>query len=564
MFRNENYTQADSKQPEWPDPQPLPDNLPSIDALAKLSPIQYDQRRKSVAKELGIRVSVLDQQVTAKRLSDNPQNLGKPKSGQPVNLDSPEPWHEPVDGATLLNALQDTFKRFVMLPPGGYETAALWVMHTYCLDAAYTSPIMGITSPQKRCGKTTLVNIFAALAKRTIPTGNISPASLYRSIECWQPTLLIDEADTFLKNNDELRGVINSGHTRASAFIIRSEGEDHEPRCFSTWAAKAIALIGSLPPTLHDRAIVICMERKPVDEKLERFRPDKMSFSDLRRMAARWAMDNMDRLAEMDPTMSENLNDRAADNWRPLVAIADCSGNEWPMLARQAIQNLATHDDEDEDAKVQLLSDINTIFNENRSVQIEKDDRRICTRDLIDALVEMEHRPWSEWKNGYPITPYQIARLLKPFRIKPRKIKFSNTALQGYSLNDFQNIFSLYIPPPRSGTPEPSSNDAGFDAISNRNRKMTDMELRNHLVMTGDSSESNPEPPPFQPKKLPPENRKNQKVPDLSGTFRFSVPDKTSRKPAPLRHSSGVPDQNAKNTVPGNNFYDEDENTEYF
>lgn len=45
----------------------------------------------------------------------------------------------------------------------------------------------------------------------------------------WKPTMLIDEADTFLCDNDELRGVLNTGHTRATAYVIRTVGEDHEP-----------------------------------------------------------------------------------------------------------------------------------------------------------------------------------------------------------------------------------------------------------------------------------------------------------------------------------------------
>ena len=72
--------------------------------------------------------------------------------------------------------------------------------------------------------------------------------------------MLIDEADSFLRNSDELRGVLNSGHTRDSAFVIRTVGEDHEPRRFSTWGAKAIALIGKLPDTLADRSIEVRTE----------------------------------------------------------------------------------------------------------------------------------------------------------------------------------------------------------------------------------------------------------------------------------------------------------------
>jgi putative DNA primase/helicase len=48
--------------------------------------------------------------------------------------------------------------------------------------------------------------------------------------------VLIDEADTFLGDNDELRGILNGGHNRISAYVWRSVGEDHEPRKFNVWA----------------------------------------------------------------------------------------------------------------------------------------------------------------------------------------------------------------------------------------------------------------------------------------------------------------------------------------
>jgi putative DNA primase/helicase len=100
---------------------------------------------------------------------------------------------------------------------------------------------------------------------------------LFRSVEKWTATLLIDEADSFLMGNDELRGVLNSGHRRDTAKVIRPAGDEHEPRVFSTWGAKAIAQIGKLPATLEDRAIVLQMKRKNPGEPVEWFRPERIS-----------------------------------------------------------------------------------------------------------------------------------------------------------------------------------------------------------------------------------------------------------------------------------------------
>src|SRR5262249_3953262 len=142
-----------------------------------------------------------------------------------------------------------------------------------------------------------------------------------------------------VKDNEEMRGILNSGHTKTAAHVIRNveiNGE-HKPRRFSTWAPKAIATIRSLADTLEDRAIVVQLQRKPKAASVARLRKrDSEQFATLRRKAARWATDHFDKLTDPDPAIPEALNDRATDNWRPLIAIADLAGGDWPTRARDA------------------------------------------------------------------------------------------------------------------------------------------------------------------------------------------------------------------------------------
>ena len=97
------------------------------------------------------------------------------------------------------------------------------------------------------------VVVLRHLCRAPLLSGNITPAALFRAVEAWKPTLLIDEADTFAKMSDELRGILNAGHTRDTAFVVRAEGDSNEPRMFSTWAPKMVAAIGRLPDTIEDR-----------------------------------------------------------------------------------------------------------------------------------------------------------------------------------------------------------------------------------------------------------------------------------------------------------------------
>ena len=136
-----------------------------------------------------------------------------------------------------------------------------------------------------------------------------------------------------------MRGILNSGHTRAAAYVIRSveTNGDHKPKRFSTWTPKAIAAIGELADTLRDRAVILQLQRKPRTAKVARLRKrDCEEFALLRRKAARWAADNFDKLRDPEPEIPDSLDDRAADNWRPLLPIADLAGDAWPRRAREA------------------------------------------------------------------------------------------------------------------------------------------------------------------------------------------------------------------------------------
>jgi putative DNA primase/helicase len=317
----------------------------------------------------------------------------------------------------------------------------LWCLHAHAHDAGHISPLLAFSSPEKRCGKTTVLAVLQHLVPRPLTASNITSAALFRSVEKWQPSLLIDEADTFLRASDEMRGVINSGHTKNSAFVIRTAGDDHEPRRFRTWSPKAIALIGALPDTLEDRAVNIAMRRKRPDERTESFRLGESSnLEDLNRRCVRWASDTFARLAAADPDLPGALHDRAKDNWHPLVAIADAAGGDWPARARQAAVALSADDEDESSIRTMLLADIRDLF-------AERGEDRLTSSTIIEHLVGLENHPWPEFKNGKALTTRGLARLLKPFKIVPRTIRLpSDDTPKGYVLEDFHDAFSRYLP----------------------------------------------------------------------------------------------------------------------
>ncbi|MBI2899500.1 MAG: hypothetical protein HYY17_04905 [Planctomycetes bacterium] len=225
----------------------------SVARLAALPCLEYEKIRKGEAKKLGVRADALDRGVqAARRAAGHGAGNDRKLQGRALALADAEPWPEPVDGAALLHDLAAVFRRFLVLPDGAAEALALWSVFTHTHDTFQVSPRLAITSPEKRCGKTTLLSILGALVPRPLPASNVTAAVVFRAVEAARPTLLVDEVDTFLSNRDELRGILNSGHTRAGAYVVRCVGDDAEPRQFTTWAPVAIACIGRLPDTLAD------------------------------------------------------------------------------------------------------------------------------------------------------------------------------------------------------------------------------------------------------------------------------------------------------------------------
>jgi hypothetical protein len=142
----------------------------------------------------------------------------------------------------------------------------------------------------------------------------------------------------------------------------------------------------------------------------------------------------------IDPQMPHGIVNRAADNWRPLCAIAEAAGGDWPERARKAI--LASNPQTIEDASLieLLLGDIRDVFD-----KLRRD--RVSSAEIIENLVEIVARPWVEFgKSGKPLTQNKLARLLKPLGIGPRVVRIGDQTPSGYDRQQFDEAFERYLP----------------------------------------------------------------------------------------------------------------------
>ena len=416
-----------------------------LDQLSKLKGLEFARERKKAADELKVTPTAIDAELNERRSA-------APLHGHWVV----EPWEEPVDGDSLLRDIVRRIRRHIVCSFDDALVIALWVVFSWVHEeAAVHSPLLLVTSAEPESGKTTTLNLVSYLAPRAIASVEISKAALYRSIQLWRPSFIIDEFDTVLSSSDgdkaELRSVINSGHVRGQG-VIRCITDEHRPELFSTFAPKALGMIGrKLPPATLGRCIIIELRRRTKNETAERFaHKDDAELGDLRRRLRRWAMDNTDSL-QIEVPMPQTFDNRRADNWRVLLAISDlCSGAEdWGDKARAAATKVEGASDTTS-IGVRLLADIKRIFDENKC-------EAILSATLVTKLKEDVEAPWAEWGRGKGLTQNSLAVLLSGgggrgrgsrggFGIRSGDVHLPGDIHgKGYKRSQFEEVWARYL-----------------------------------------------------------------------------------------------------------------------
>ena len=363
------------------------------------------------------------------------------------------------EGSALLDALLQYIIRFVHLTDSQARIAVLWTVHTYAVQFADTTPYLAVTSAEKQCGKSRLLEVFETLVMNPWMTGRVTAAVLTRKIDAKHPTLLLDESDAAFGGNKEyaeaLRGVLNTGHRRGGrASCCVGQGADISFRDFSTFCPKVIAGIGKLPDTVADRSIPIRLKRAALGEGVARFREREVrsEATKLRATVEAWCTLNASKLREARPELPQELTDRLQDGAEPLLSIADAAGGEWPQTRRALVELCNEAQSSDDSIGTRLLADILQIFQEN-------DADRATSADLAAILAEIETSQWGEWSHGRPLTPTKLARLLKPFEIGPEVMRIGASTPRGYRREQFLDAFKRYLrvedsTPVSSATPQ--------------------------------------------------------------------------------------------------------------
>jgi hypothetical protein len=339
-------------------------------------------------------------------------------------------------------------RAFVALPsPAASSALALWVVHTWAFAGAHATPYLVVVSPERRTGKTRLLEVLELIVRRPWRAASASEAALFRRIALDAPALMLDEIDAIFGSASErtepLRAVLNAGN-RPGASVARCVGQaEKRVEDFSVYCPKVLAGIdsGRLPDTITDRAVVIHMKRRHAGESVERLRSHKAEAdaAPLRDDLAAWAAHHSPRLAEAEPELPDPLNDRAADSWEPLFAIADEAGGEWPDLTRAAAVELTNADDDEATRGAQVLRAMRNAMNGHDV---------IATAELLEAINADDELPFGGWRDGRGLDARGLARLVRPYGVRPRSIRVEDATPKGYRRDDLREVWERYLPTP--------------------------------------------------------------------------------------------------------------------
>ena len=467
------------------------------DAVASpVSPAGFKPLAAAIGKSTGLDAAIYAKQMHKARGTTSDAEDGD--AGQVLLAENPEPARDPRSLGDLVLLIIRAIDRQVVLPPHAALAVALWIVGTYGFKGAFIFPRLVLQSAAPRCGKSTLLALIAALSSRSLKADSISASAMFRLIaRPTPPTICADEIDTYLGQNEDLRGVLNAGYER-SGVIVRSElsadGKTWQPHAFPVFCPVALSGIsggghGRLPPTVADRAVVIKLERaatrglsgrgRPLRaEKLHQFKthltPELVAYE----------TDITAALADGSTSIGglHQLDDRACDNWDPLLAVAELAAHGDPAhaglvdRAKAAALALSSGRADRTSTAEQLVMDVRTIVDAQRHAACSAwiawawtgkrkgarpmEARRLRTLPssfLVAELVRMEDRPWPEFgRDNRGLSSPRLAALLRPFEVAPVNVRIpanafglggtpaSTTVVKGYLIADLRRIGALY------------------------------------------------------------------------------------------------------------------------
>jgi Protein of unknown function (DUF3631) len=358
---------------------------------------------------------------------------------------------EAVPLARVLDDIHDFLGRFIIYPSKeAHDAHVLWIAHTHIMDAWESTPRLAFLSPEPASGKTRALEISELLVPNPVEAVNMSPAYIFRKVgdpENGLPTLLHDEIDTLFgpkaKENEDIRGLYNAGHRRGAVTgRCAMRGNKVVLEEIPAFSALALAGLGWLPDTLLSRSVVVRMRRRAPHEKVTPFRRRVYVTEGhkLRGQLIAWATGAVKEMTEARPAMPDGIEDRNADMWEPLLAIAEAADEHWTKRANVAAVMLVTAAaDREPSLGIRLLSDLRDIFGQTE---------QMTTLALLERLHSLPEAPWNDLR-GKPLNDRGLAFRLREYGVKSRTLNLGGESrAKGYAREDLHDAWKRYLTPP--------------------------------------------------------------------------------------------------------------------
>ncbi len=217
------------------------------------------------------------------------------------------------------------------------------------------------------------------------------------------------------------------------------------------FCAVALAGLGDLPETVMTRSVVVRMRRRAPHERVEAFRKRQHGHEGerLRERLAEWASKFRYELQDAWPDLPDGIEDRNADVWEPLLAVADAAGGDWPKCGRTGAVAMVT-DVAERPATlgIRLLADLRTAFDQDGA-------EVLFTETILQRLIALDDSPWMDLR-GKELDSRGLSRRLGEYqtengkRITPTTVRIGDRTAKGYRRWDLADAWARYLPSPPS------------------------------------------------------------------------------------------------------------------
>jgi Protein of unknown function (DUF3631) len=344
-----------------------------------------------------------------------------------------------MTGSQVLDEAAAFVSRFAVFPSeAARDAVVLWAAHTHAVNAFNASPRLAVLSEGPASGKTRVLELVGMLSRDPCQEIDVTGPALVALMDQRQPTVLMDEVDTIWgthggSSHASLRSVLNAGYKSGSTVSRRSGGTYLRSRIYGPIAFGGL---GTLPPALLTRCVVIRMTPRKPEDIIESYYPrlhQPMGYA-IGEALGSWVTSVTLDLASAWPTLPDGVQDRPAEIWESLLAVADAAGGTWPDRARAACVELVLGNRSEITISPgeRILADLRDIW--------KPSEDKLPTAEIITRLFALPGAPWaSMWSPES--APRELSALLAVRMVRPVKIRVKDRTMQGYRRADFAPLW---------------------------------------------------------------------------------------------------------------------------